>query len=441
MARHVFLAIFASMCFACSSTQPDVPDADTTVDDEPDSDGIDDDASAPPDASSSDDGGTTIPTPIRYVIVLVKENHTFDNYFTGFPGAATTKTAKLSNGSTITRQPAPSGPLSKDICHANSCGETAYHNGGMNGFDLTGSGSSLPFVYYTEQQIPNYWQYARNFVLADHLFSTTLGPSTPGHAVMWNAQSLVLDNAKCTVDGGACGGFGCAAGSDVKVTSYNPDDCTTKTVAPCFDVPTIVDHLPAGFTWTDYGGALALMTKSVKATPNYAAHFRKQGDLVADLGAGKIANLTIAHLWGGDVSEHPAAYPCAGENFTVEIVNAAMKLPQWKEMAIVITWDDWGGFYDHVAPPVHKCSNGKIFQNGFRLPAIIVSPYAKKGFVLSTPAEQASIPRMVEELWGMAFMTTRDKHARDGTAGSLMAAFDFTQAPREPLVLSTHTCP
>jgi hypothetical protein len=86
-------------------------------------------------------------------------------------------------------------------------------------------------------------------VLADHLFSTTLGPSTPGHAVMWNAQSLVLDNAKCTVTGGACGGFGCTAGSDVKVTSYNPDDCTTKTVAPCFDVPTIVDHLPAGFTW------------------------------------------------------------------------------------------------------------------------------------------------------------------------------------------------
>ncbi len=439
MARSAIFALLTSLLLACSSTQPDVPDADT-IDDQPDSDGIDDDASAPPDAAS-DDGGTAVPTPIRYVIVLVKENHTFDNYFTGFPGAATTKTAKLSNGSTITRPVAPSGPLSKDICHANSCGETAYRNGAMNGFDLTGSGTTLPFVYYTEKQIPNYWQYARNFVLADHLFSTTLGPSTPGHAVMWNAQSLVLDNAKCTVDGGACGGFGCTAGADVKVTSYNPDDCTTKTVAPCFDVPTIVDHLPAGFTWTDYGGALALMTKSVKADPKYATHFRKEAALLTDLQAGHVANLTIAHLWGGEESEHPVAYPCAGENQTVEIINAAMKLPQWKEMAIVVTWDDWGGFYDHVAPPVHKCANGKIFQSGFRLPAIVISAYAKKGFVLSTPAEQASIPRMVEELWGMEFMTARDKHARDGTAGSLMASFDFTQPPRDPLILSTHTCP
>ena len=431
------ILVLSALLLACSDATTDAPDADfDAVPDQPDSDGIDDDVNVPP----TSDAGTPIPTPIRYVMVLVKENHTFDNYFTGFPGAASTTTAKLSTGKTITRSVAPTGDLAKDMCHANSCGQTAYAKGAMNGFDLTGSGQQ-PFVYYTEKQIPNYWQYARNFVLADHMFSTTLGPSTPGHAVMWNAQSLVLDNAKCMVDGGACGGFGCTAGKDVKVTSYNPDDCTTKTVAPCFDVPTVVDHLPAAFTWTDYGGALALMTKSVVADPKYAAHFRKEAALLADLQGGKIANLTIAHLWGGEESEHPVAYPCAGENQTVEIINAAMKLPQWKEMAIVITWDDWGGFYDHVAPPVHKCANGKIFQNGFRLPAIIVSPYAKKGYVLSNATEQASIPRMVEELWGMPFMTTRDKHAHDGTAGSFMGAFDFTQAPRDPLVLSTHACP
>jgi phospholipase C len=227
----------------------------------------------------------------------------------------------------------------------------------------------------------------------------------------------------------------------VRVTSYNPYDCTTKTVKPCFDVPTLVDHLPQGFTWTDYGGALALMTKSVADDPTHQAHFRKQSDLVTDLQAGRIANPTIAHLWGGDTSEHPAQYPCPGENYTVDIVNAAMKRPQWKEMAIVITWDDWGGFYDHVAPKVHKCQNGQIFQTGFRLPAIIVSPYAKKGYVLETPVEQASVPRLVEELWGMDFMSARDPHARDGTAGSLLEAFDFAQAPSAPLLLQKHACP
>ena len=436
--RMLFLLSLLPLIAACSSDAVAPPDAGPDPDNEPDSDGVSDDASAPP--TSNEDAGASIPTPIKYVLVLVKENHTFDNYFTGFPGASSSTTAKLSTGATYTRPVAPTGPLSQDICHANSCGQKAYAGGKMNGFDLIGAGK-LPFVRYTEQQIPNYWQYARNFVLADHLFSTTLGPSTPGHAVFWNAQSLVLANAKCTVDGGACGGFGCTAGKDVKVTSYNPDDCTTKTVAPCFDVPTVVDHLPEGFTWADYGGALALMTKSVAADPNYKTHFRKQSDLVADLTAGKIANLTIGHLWGGDESEHPSAYPCVGENFTVDIVNAAMKLPQWNEMAIVITWDDWGGFYDHVAPTVHKCQNGQIFQTGFRLPAIIVSPYAKKGYVLTSKAEQASVPRLVEELWGMDFMTARDPHARDGTAGSLLGAFDFTQTPRAPLILKTHTCP
>jgi phospholipase C len=409
--------------------------------DEPTADGADDGTGPAPPIPGDGGAQTPIPSKIRYVIVLVKENHTFDNYFTGFPGAESATTAKLSTGATITRATAPSAPLAKDICHANTCGQRAYRNGGMNGFDLNNAGN-LPFVRYTEQQIPNYWQYARNYVLADHLFSTTLGPSTPGHAVFWTARSLSLDNAKCNLtDGGKCAGFGCTADKNTTITSFDPDTCTTKTVPPCFDVPALPDHLPAGFTWTDYGGPLAQMVKSVAAAPDYKAHFRKQADLVADLQAGHLANLTIGHLWSGEVSEHPEAYPCAGENFSVDIINAAMKLPQWNEMAIVLTWDDWGGFYDHVAPPVHKCANGQIFGEGFRIPAIIISPYSKKGFVLKTPAEQASVPRLVEELWGMPFMTTRDPHARDGTAGSLMDAFDFTQPPRAPLVLATHACP
>lgn len=438
--RTLLLSVALMACaapfvaIACSSEETD-PVTPPPPDDEPDSDGIGDDGSAPP----VSDAGTPIPTKIRYVIVLVKENHTFDNYFTGFPGAESTTTAKLSTGKTLTRTAAPAGSLPSDLCHSNKCGQKAYAAGAMDGFDTNGAGN-LPFVFYGEKQIPNYWQYARNFVLADHFFSTTLGPSTPGHAVFWTGQSMVLDNAKCTKDGGACTGFGCAAGADIKATAYDPATCTTKTAAPCFDVPTVVDHLPAGFTWSDYGGALALMVKSVKDTPNYQSHFRKQSDLVADLGAGHLANLTIAHLWGGDVSEHPEANPCVGENFTVDIVNAAMKLPQWKEMAIVVTWDDWGGFYDHVAPKVHKCANGQIFQAGFRLPAIVISPYAKKGFVLQTPTEQASVPRLVEELWGMEFMTKRDPNARDGTSGSMLGAFDFNQPPRDPLLLTPRVC-
>ncbi len=428
----------ALVSYGCRSDSPTAaPTVVDNGDDGEDEDGIDgtDDPGVPP---SPGDDTTPIPSKIRYVMVLVKENHTFDNYFTGFPGAESSKTAKLSNGKTITRQAAPT-QLMKDICHSNTCGQNAYHGGKMDGFDTRDA--VRPFYFYSEQQIPNYWQYARNFVLADHFFSTTLGPSTPGHTVFWTGQSLVLDNAKCTKDGGECKGRGCAAGPDVRVTSYDPDKCTTATVKPCFDVPTLTDHLPKGFTWSNYGGSIPEMFKSVTSAAGYTSHFRKQGDLVADLNAGKIANLTVGHLWSGDESEHPEAYPCVGENFTVDIINAAMKLPQWKEMAIIVTWDDWGGWYDHVTPPARKCANGQVFQAGFRLPAMVISPYAKKGFVLKTPLEQASVPRLVEELWGMEFMTKRDPHARDGVVGSMMASFDFDQAPRDAFPLPKRTCP
>jgi phospholipase C len=420
------------------SPDMEAPDDDS---DEPNQDGIDGgDTTQFPDMMSQ----TPIPSPIRYVLVLVKENHTFDNYFTGLPGAESSTTAKLSSGKTLTRPTAPNGALAVDICHANSCGQKAYRSGGMDGFDLLSAAPNTneTFDRFTEAQIPNYWQYARNFVIADHLFSTTLGPSTPGHAVFWFAQSLVLTNATCTKAGGTgCTGSGCAADKYTQITAYDPSACTTSTVAPCFDAPVIVDHLPQGFTWVDYGGALALMSKSVSQTAGYQTHFRKQADILADLKAGHVSNLMIGNLWSGDQSEHPPAGPCVGENFSVDIINAAMQLPEWNQMAIIVTWDDWGGFYDHVAPPVHKCANGQIFNEGFRLPAIVISPYAKKGFVLKTPAEQASIPKLVEDLWGMEYMTKRDPHARDGTAGSLMDAFDFNQAPRGPLLLQTRTCP
>ncbi|HSO31057.1 MAG TPA: alkaline phosphatase family protein [Labilithrix sp.] len=441
VALVLLLTAAASLTWlGCSKTSSDpaapavIPDVDDDTADE-EGDGLDIPGSEPPGLANT---ATPIPSKIRYVMVLVKENHTFDNYFTGFPGAESSKTAKLSSGKTITRKQAPT-ELMKDICHSNACGQRAYNAGKMNGFDA--KDPDRPFYYYSEAQIPNYWAYARNFVLADHLFSTTLGPSTPGHTVFWTGQSLVLDNAKCEIDGGECKGRGCAAGADVKVTSYDPDLCTTKRVAPCFDVPALTDHLPKDFTWSNYGGAIPQMVKSVTKDPAYAKHFRTQNELLTDLKAGKLANLTIGHLWSGDVSEHPAAYPCEGENFTVDIINEAMKLPQWKEMAIVVTWDDWGGWYDHVTPPVRKCQNGQIFQAGFRLPAIVISPYAKKGFVLKDVLEQASVPRLVEELWGMEFMTKRDPHARDGIAGSMMSSFDFAQPPRAAMILEKKTCP
>ena len=381
----------------------------------------------------------SIPTKIRYVLIIVKENHTFDNYFTGFPGATSSKYAYKWNGTErvkFLRPFAPDDTLPSAPGHGHHKAVQAYRNGHMDGFS-TNPGTT-PYMRYRQDQIPYYWTYASQYVLADHMFSESLAPSSPGHEVFWFARSTTIDNPTCHLPGGTGCGHGCT-GTHLTATTFNSRTGTTRTVKPCFNLPSLPDHLPAGFTWKDYGGAMATQIKSQEHVS--ADHYGSPHQLLQDLQSDHLHNLMIAHLSGGSISEHPPEGPCKGERFTVDLVNAAMQLPEWKHMAIIVTWDDWGGFYDHVRPPVHKSDNGAIFGRGFRLPLIVISPYAKKHYVLKTRTEQASVPRLVEELWGMKFMSTRNSHARDGHAGSLLGAFDFTQAPRPPMILPTRTCP
>lgn len=384
----------------------------------------------------------SIPTKIRYVLVIVKENHTFDNYFTGFPGATSSVHAWKFDKQTkrrvrFLRPIAPPDKLASGPGHTHAKAVAAYRDGHMDGFGI--NPGKTPYIRYTQHQIPHYWKYASEYVLADHMFSTSLAPSAPGHEVFWFSRSTAIDNPRCHLPGGIGCGTGCL-GTHLTATTFNPTTGTTRTVAPCFDLPSLPDHLPRGFTWFDYGGQMAKQIKSVSKV-SVPAHYGSSAKLLRDLRAGTLHNLMIAHISGGEISEHPTSGPCKGERFTVEAVNAAMKLPQWKQMAIIVTWDDWGGFYDHVKPPVRTSRNGQQFGSGFRLPLIIISPYAKQGVVLKRRTEQASVPRLVEELWGMKFMSTRNAHARDGVAGSLLGAFDFGQAPRPPMILTPRSCP
>ena len=412
----------------------------------------------PPDMQGDDvvpppaDAAPALPTPIKYVVVIVKENHTFDNYFTDFPGAESSRKATLHDGSVITRPRAPDGMLAGDVSHTHASAVKAYANGKMNGFDLiVASDPMRPFVRFTEDQIPNYWAYARNFALFDHFFSTLGGPSSPGHFAIIASQTPHFGNATC-----ADGTDDCVSGcldttGNTIVPVYNPDTCATATAPPCFAVPTVVDALPAGMTWRTYAAGATASTvgtafKLVDGIGNNPetrdAHFRTYTQLTADLAAGDLANLMHIDVSSAPngASEHPPNGPCTGENFTVDIINAIMAGPHWNETAIIVTWDDFGGFYDHVAPPVEKCANGDWFNPGFRLPALVISPYAKQE-VIHTVTEQASIPRLVEDLFAMPRMADRDPHARDARVGSMLDAFDFVQPPRAPLVLTPRTCP
>ncbi len=434
MRTHITLIALAAFA-GCSANDAALTDASEEVVD------------APP-----ADTGPTAPSPIKYIVVIVKENHSFDNYFMGFPGAESSKTAKLKNGTVITRAKAPDGPLAGDISHSHASAVIDYDNGKMDGFDtIVAAQPRRPFFYYAESQIPNYWAYARNFALFDHFFSTLAGPSSPGHFAIVTAQTPHYSNSDCS-DGSDDCGRGCVTPDPALfVPVYNHKTGAVSRAAPCFKVPSVIDQLPEGYTWRTYAGgsgpnnlgtAFNLVDSIGSHADIRAAHYRTYTQLMADLTTGEQANFTHIDVSSAPngASEHPPSAPCAGENFTVNIINKIMQGPHWNETAIILTWDDFGGFYDHVPPPVEKLSNGSFFNTGFRLPALVISPYAKTK-VVKTITEQASVPKLVEELWGMPMMSATDPNARDGKVGSMLDAFDFTQAPKAPLVLTTRTCP
>jgi phospholipase C len=132
----------------------------------------------------------------------------------------------------------------------------------------------------------------------------------------------------------------------------------------------------------------------------------------------------------GQVSEHAPASVCVGENWTVQMLNALMNGPDWSSSAVFLTWDDFGGYYDHV-PPQQIDGYGL----GFRVPLLVISPFAKKGFIDSTQYEFSSMLRFSEDMLGLAQLTNRDKGANN-----MLNAFDFTQNARSPFILQQRTC-
>jgi len=388
--------------------------------------------------------------PIKHVVIIVKENHTFDNYFGSFPGADGISQIQTSSG-TITPPHAPDR-TPRDMCHAHSCAVTDYNGGAMDGWDqVDGSsvnGDNLAYAQYGEDDIPNYWQYARHFTLADRFFANVLGPSFPGHTFVLAAQTgWALGNPNTQITHPY---WGCDQDPNTRVTIQDQTTCTNQDVFPCFDIPSVPDILPPGVDWKFYGSNFYLL-------PEIWSMFNAISPIRNGTGWGNVVNEksfdsdvdngtlpAVSWLVDQDLAdEHPnIGSVCSGENWTVKHINHIMNSPYWKDTAILFTMDDFGGWYDHVAPPrQYGCNPADPYGLGFRLPLIVISPYARQGFVFHEQAEQASIPRFIERVFGATqTLSDLDPAAQDGQANDLMGAFDFTQAPLPPLVLDPRTC-
>lgn len=399
-------------------------------------------------SSSSGTGGAMSTMPIKHIVVIVKENHTFDNYFGTFPGAEGITDCKLKNGTV----PCPHAPdTSRDLCHSHDCALTDWNNGQMNGWEDTPdsdkNGDHLAWAQFHESDIPNYWAYAKTFALGDHFFSNVLGPSFPGHTFVLAAQA-----------GWAAGNpptdfthpyWGCDQYAWDKIDVHQNGTCQLASVAPCFNIPSIPDVLPIGIDWKFYGSNFYVLPdiwsmfnaiSPIRNGPGWSKVVNVK-TFADDIANHKLPNVTW--VVNQDLNdEHPGiGSVCAGENWTVDHINLLMNSEYWKDTAILFTMDDFGGWADHVPPPrQYGCDATTPYGLGFRLPLIIISPYAKPGFIFKEVAEQASIPKFIETVFGAPALSTLDPAAQDGQANDLMNAFDFNQAPLPPLVLPTHSC-
>jgi phospholipase C len=378
--------------------------------------------------------------PIKHVVFLIKENRSFDNLFGRFPGAdgATTglrdgKIVPLTRG--VMRVP---GKLPHHYWDA----AADYDHGKMDGFAHDTVSRTYAYTQMRPDQIPNYWAWAKRFVLSDRFFAPAMGPSFPNHLYAIAGQSAgshdTPDNIVPT--DGSAKSWGCDAPASERVTVVDADGDSTR-VSPCFDMKTEGDALDergvswrayaatseqSGYIWSAFGAV-----RHIREGDAWDEHIRPVGSFAADALNGDLPAVSwvTPTYW---VSDHPdsGANLCSGENWTTRVIDSLMLGPDWKSTAVFLTWDEWGGFYDHVRPP-----QVDRFGLGFRVPLLVISPYARAGTIDHHWGEFDSVLRFIDENWGIAGrLTARDAHASD-----LAYDFDFTRRPIPPSPLPFRT--
>ena len=344
--------------------------------------------------------------PIDHIIILYEENRSFDNYFGTYPGAKgfnPNVALPVSPGSRVTVSPFHLASLTThDLSHAHTAAIVAMDGGKMDGF-VYAEKSNLTMGYYDYRDIPYYWDYASKFVLCDNFFTSELEPSLPNHLFLIAGQS---------------GGL------------YENADTFS------LDILVIMDELEShGVSWKYYyNGASGYNKeglwnplpgiKSFKDNPSRLANMAPNGRFLQDLQNGSLASVVwVMPL--SDESEHPPANVDVGEHYIVNLVNAVMQSKYWSSSAIFMTWDDYGGWYDHVAPPQLDS-----FGLGFRTPCLVISPYAKEGFIDHQQNDFCSILKFIETRYDLSSLTLRDANANN-----MIEVFDFNQQPRALLIL------
>ncbi len=374
-------------------------------------------------------------SPIEHVVVVMQENRSFDNLFNGYPGADSVQTG-MSLGT-----PVPLAPISltdpRDLDHSHPGWWQDLDSGKMDGFARsTMTPPTFAYAYVPHNEIQEYWTMAQQYVLGDRMFQSNTGPSFPAHMYMIAGQSaLATENPD-----GNYWGCDAQAGTTVPLLGPNGTD-DLPGVFPCWDYATAGDLLDAsGLSWRYYAAASTDPT-IVGSAYDAIRHIRYGADWNADVIYPQTQFLTdIQNGHMAEVtwvtpdylhSDHPGTGSAEGPDWVAAVVNAVGTSKFWNSTAIFITWDDWGGWYDHVLPPVVDAMGP-----GFRVPVLVVSPYAKHAYISHHVHESSGFITFIEHNWGLGNLGARDANADD-----FADCFDYRQKPRPFLPIATKTTP
>jgi phospholipase C len=429
-------------------------------------------------------GGST--QKIQHVVIIFQENRTPDNLFQGLCippygsssacGTGSTQYDISSTGLTSAGQKIPLTAMSLatdyDLSHAHSAWVSMYDGGKMDGADqipidcIHKGEADCPsptawFRYVNPSQVAPYLQMAKTYTFGDRMFQTNQGPSFPAHQFIisgtsapvppgeTNSNYFAAENMTYPANHGTNTNAGCVALPGTTAAWIDANGPTTVEINvspaqyPCYEHPTLTDLLDAkAVSWRYYSSGPG----SIWVGPNAIQHICvpdgngnctgsvwtknvavNQNQILTDISSGQLQSVSWVTP-DGQESDHAGVNDGSGPSWVSSIVNAIGNSPYWSNTAIILTWDDWGGWYDHVPPPAILNS----YEFGFRVPLVVISPYAKPGYISHTVYDFGSILKFVEATFSLPTVAPGATPAYADTftqTGDLSDCFDFTQTP------------
>jgi phospholipase C len=389
------------------------------------------------------------PIPISHIVVVDMENHPFDNYFGTYCTSVGPNCPDTANGippgTCVPQNPAnrtgpcvapynfpPSELQSADPRHEWNATVASIDGGRMDGFYNAEHSGIVPFGHYNGSTLPVYWDMAQQFGLSDNFFSSALSYSLPNHwYLLAGAAPPQSVNTTVLSQGGPTAKHAYLNASNRTPTVQDLLNQSPSTTWKYYDwaLPSyqaaingpVGTYLPSAY---NYWNPLAARAESY--TQWYVNHFAARSAFFNDTAAGQLPDVSWV-IPDPSFSDHPPANLTVGESYVASIVNAIAASPAWRSTAIFVTWDDYGGFYDHVAPP-----SLDPLGLSFRVPMIVISPYTPAGLIVHSPGYFESILHFIEWRFGLGCLTHRDCNAP-----LPLDFFDFRMTPRPPVFFAT----